>query len=43
MQHRLLALRRALESLLPPSKAVFVATVLGVALGTALPVSYLQR
>jgi hypothetical protein len=41
MQDSLPALRRALWSFLPPAKAVFFAAALGVALGTALPASYL--
>jgi hypothetical protein len=41
MQDSMPAWRRTLWSFLPPSKAVFVAAVLGVVLGTALPASYL--
>jgi hypothetical protein len=42
MQDSLPIMRRALESLLPPAKAVFVAAVLGVVLGTAVPATYLS-
>ena len=37
------AVRNTLRRLAPPTQAVFLAALVGIVLGTAVPVSYLQQ